>query len=216
MMEPPDLEERFAPSAAQVVSLCTGACHGAGGKGAEAPRPDLLVIAGGNQDAIPLLGQMPAGLAGSPALPLQGGAAARRGFPSQGGPMLGHGGSVEDGAGVDELGAPRAAVEALEGDRRDKDKKDKDNKQAKSARIIRRSGARDAIGQGQAQADRRARDRRFHAAAPEAAPATVSSGGGRSGRTSAYAQAHSPSSTMEEEYKNRAVFLAFARATRAR
>ena len=208
MMEPPGLEERFAPTAAQVMSLCAEARAIAQVVRAEAPRPDLLIVAGGNADVIPLLGQPGPGAVGPPALPLQGGGPAGSGH--QGGPMLGPGGHVGDAAGVDELGALRAAVEALEGEKRDKKgkkdkKKDKDKKKGKDKKREKKKKKR--------RKGRHSRSSSSGSTSTSSRSSTESSsssfirwkekGTNKRVRPGAFAKLD------QEKYKNRAVFLAF-------
>lgn len=209
MMEPPGLEERFAPTAAQVTSLCAEARAIAQVVRAEAPRPDLLVVAGSNASVIPLLGQPGPGAVGPPALPLQGGGPA--GLGHHGRPMLGPGGHAGDAAGVDELGALRAAVEALEGEKRDKKgkkdkKKDKDRKKGKDKKHEKKKKRRKGRHQRSSSSGSTSATSRSSTDSESSSSSFTrwkEKGANKRVRPGAFAKLD------QEKYKNRAVFLAF-------
>ena len=212
MTEPPGLEERFAPTAAQVTSLCAEARAIAQVVRAEAPRPDLLVVAGSNADVIPLLGQPGPGAVGPPALPLQGGGPA--GLGHQGGPMLGPGGHAGDVAGVDELGALRAAVEALEGEKRDKKgkkdkkkdkdkKKGKDKKREKKKKKKKRRKGRHSRSSSSGSTSTTSRSSTDSESSSSSFIRWEEKGTNKRVRPGAFAKLD------QEKYKNRAIFLAF-------
>ena len=128
--------------------------------------------------------------------------------------MLGPGGHAGDAAGVDELGALRAAVEALEGEKRDKKgkndkkkdkdkKKGKDKKHEKKKKKKRRKGRRSRSSSSGSTSTTSKSSTDSESSSSSSFIRWKEKGANKRVRPGAFAKLD------QEKYKNRAVFLAF-------